>query len=311
MKDVVRVNACRRAHKLFTQTKCSYFDYRRRNDATFRRSLGKEYKRVRKAEAKKAAASATEESTLIDSAVSETQAMERDGRIPAAVDMREQYFMEQVSLGEMLFAQGKPHYVDAAIAFFRALKVYPSPYELIVIYQKTVPPEVLDLVMKMVAKDVGAPAPGSEGGVAAGGLEAAAQAAAAAAGGKSDLNEIDDDEEETQGGSGAAKAAGSGASSDAAPGFGTASGTSSSPEWDTLSGESLGPGLARAPQQPAASEPESTPATSAATEADDPPETAPAPPAKSNSGDWPTSPAKPAQDPIHFSFGGSNNESQQ
>lgn len=38
----------------------------------------------------------------------------------------------------------------AAIAFFKALKVYPAPHELIMIYQKTQPQAVFELVMELV-----------------------------------------------------------------------------------------------------------------------------------------------------------------
>lgn len=66
--------------------------------------------------------------------------------------------MSQVGLGEQLAAQGILHplplrtqlnyvsgptfYLPAAMAFYRALRVYPSPVELIVIYQKTIPEAV-------------------------------------------------------------------------------------------------------------------------------------------------------------------------
>lgn len=61
--------------------------------------------------------------------------------------------MEQVATGEALFAQGAAYHVPAAIAFFKALKVYPAPVELVMIYQKAVPKEVFDLIMKLVTRD--------------------------------------------------------------------------------------------------------------------------------------------------------------
>jgi len=62
-------------------------------------------------------------------------------------------FMEQVATGEALFAQGPTYHVPAAIAFFKALKVYPAPVELVMIYQKAVPKEVFDLIMKLITRD--------------------------------------------------------------------------------------------------------------------------------------------------------------
>lgn len=38
--------------------------------------------------------------------------------------------------------QGPEFHLPAALAFYRALRVYPSPLELIAIYDKTVPPPI-------------------------------------------------------------------------------------------------------------------------------------------------------------------------
>lgn len=43
--------------------------------------------------------------------------------------------------------------IEAAIAFYKALKVYPQPRDLIAIYDKTVPKEVLEIFAEMVAMD--------------------------------------------------------------------------------------------------------------------------------------------------------------
>lgn len=78
---------------------------------------------------------------------------------PSTPDEKEAYFMSQVGMGEQLSVKGAflsnvetdsmrslmrvvlgpAFYLAAAMSFFRALRVYPSPVELIVIYQKTVP----------------------------------------------------------------------------------------------------------------------------------------------------------------------------
>lgn len=67
--------------------------------------------------------------------------------------------MHQVSMGEQLVSQGKffpflrictsfihftgpAFHLPCALAFFKALRVYPSPVELINIYEKTVPAPV-------------------------------------------------------------------------------------------------------------------------------------------------------------------------
>ena len=43
--------------------------------------------------------------------------------------------------------------IDAALCFYKALKVYPQPKDLVQIYDKTVPKEVIDILAKMIAHD--------------------------------------------------------------------------------------------------------------------------------------------------------------
>lgn len=45
-------------------------------------------------------------------------------------------------------------YVASAISFYKALKVYPSPQELLMIYQKTQPQPVFDLVMELISLEI-------------------------------------------------------------------------------------------------------------------------------------------------------------
>ena len=42
---------------------------------------------------------------------------------------------------------------EAALCFYKALKVYPQPNDLIAIYDKTVPKPVLDILAEMIAAD--------------------------------------------------------------------------------------------------------------------------------------------------------------
>lgn len=59
--------------------------------------------------------------------------------------------------------------MEAALCFYKALKVYPQPGDLIQIYDKTVPKPILDILAEMIASDpsisVGrfGAGPGSEG----------------------------------------------------------------------------------------------------------------------------------------------------
>lgn len=58
---------------------------------------------------------------------------------PTEVEEREAYFMNEVAVGEQLLAQGDGKAVEAALCFYRALKVYPDQKNLLGIYEKTVP----------------------------------------------------------------------------------------------------------------------------------------------------------------------------
>ncbi|KAJ2930564.1 hypothetical protein H1R20_g6531, partial [Candolleomyces eurysporus] len=129
-----------------------YFDYKRRNDADFRRKLRKEKKRVNKSVQQSKLAE--EKSTAVDPEElrQALQAIKNEPMVP--IEEREQYFMSQIALGEQMAAQGPTFYLPAAIAFFRALRIYPAPAELIGIYQSTVSPPVFKLVIEMTNMDV-------------------------------------------------------------------------------------------------------------------------------------------------------------
>lgn len=43
--------------------------------------------------------------------------------------------------------------MEAALCFYKALKVYPQPRDLIQIYDKTVPKPVIDILAEMIAQD--------------------------------------------------------------------------------------------------------------------------------------------------------------
>ena len=51
--------------------------------------------------------------------------------------------------------------IEAALCFYKALKVYPQPKDLIGIYDKTVPKEVLEILADIVVMDDGLSISGS------------------------------------------------------------------------------------------------------------------------------------------------------
>lgn len=154
-----------------------YFDHKRRTDAKFRKQLsmlkwclsvqffftthsGREKKKLDKSVAQETTSGSTSGDAAFPTAeILAVMALVKDDRVPTTPEERENYFMSQVEKGEQLCAKGAstllglrvvkefyspchegPNFaVEAALAFFRALRVYPSPVELIMIFQNTVP----------------------------------------------------------------------------------------------------------------------------------------------------------------------------
>ncbi|CAK9438595.1 uncharacterized protein LODBEIA_P28190 [Lodderomyces beijingensis] len=122
-----------------------YFDYQRRNSAEFRKSLKKKavkqkkFKEQQEKESKQSKLEAVKKALLEDLKVNP---------IPTDLSEREAFFMEQVATGEQ---KAKEEAVEAAICFYKALAVYPNPTDILGVYQKTVPEEVYELVVMMIA----------------------------------------------------------------------------------------------------------------------------------------------------------------
>ncbi|KAI9752846.1 MAG: hypothetical protein M4579_005461 [Chaenotheca gracillima] len=126
----------------------AYFDHKRRNDPDFRKSLKRDARRQARAAKEEAVAHNARQKESIKSAMKEAQA---EG-FPTDVEEKEAYFMNEVARGEALCQDGSD-VVDAALCFYKALKVYPQPRDLITIYDKTVPKPVLDVLAEMIAAD--------------------------------------------------------------------------------------------------------------------------------------------------------------
>jgi len=134
-----------------------YFDHRRRTDADFRRHLKRQHKRVAKSTEAEAQASARGQKERIRRAVAEAN----EEGFPKDPEETEGYFMQEVARGEGMCTDGTSDPVDAALCFYRALKVYPQKQELISIYDKTVPKPILDILAEMIAVDPSIPVSGS------------------------------------------------------------------------------------------------------------------------------------------------------
>ncbi|KAF2772903.1 protein import receptor MAS20 [Teratosphaeria nubilosa] len=125
-----------------------YFDHRRRSDPEFRKSLKKQHKKIAKSSELEAKASERSQKQRIKNAVDEAA---REG-FPTDPEETEGFFMQEVARGEGMCGDGSDP-VEAALCFYRALKVYPQPRELINIYDKTVPKPILDILAEMIAVD--------------------------------------------------------------------------------------------------------------------------------------------------------------
>lgn len=125
-----------------------YFDHKRRSDPEFRKALKRESRREARAAKEEAEAQGVQQKQAIENAVSEA----REEGFPTDVEDKEAYFMNEVGQGEVLCQDGTKQ-IEAALCFYKALKVYPNPRDLIHIYDKTVPKPVIDILAEMIALD--------------------------------------------------------------------------------------------------------------------------------------------------------------
>lgn len=125
-----------------------FFDYQRRNQAEFRRNLRRNERLQARAAKEEADASSQQQRKTIRDRVEEAQ----DEGFPTGVEEREAFFNEQVMAGEML-SQDPSQALESALAFYKGLKVYPAPGDLIRIYDSTVPKPILDILAEMIAYD--------------------------------------------------------------------------------------------------------------------------------------------------------------
>ncbi|EOD43562.1 Protein import receptor MAS20-related protein [Neofusicoccum parvum] len=130
-----------------------YFDYKRRNDVEFRKALKRESKKQARAAKEEAEAGQAQQRILIREAVDRAN----EEGFPRDPEEVEGYFMQEVAHGEQMTQDAGADPIEAALCFYKALKVYPQPKELINIYDKTVPKPILDILAEMIAHDKSIP----------------------------------------------------------------------------------------------------------------------------------------------------------
>lgn len=113
-----------------------YFDHKRRHDPEFRRQIKREQKRLSSLERERAREAQQGDKQLLADAHKRAKVEP----LPTSPEDREQAFMQEVAKGEQLYAGGESMKYEAAICFYRALKMYPQPAELTRIYEQTIPP---------------------------------------------------------------------------------------------------------------------------------------------------------------------------
>lgn len=125
-----------------------YFDYERRNSPEFRRKLKKSKKHHEKAviEQEKELKSAK----LDDVKAALIESVKNDEPIPTDAAEKEKFFMTEVTLGEQLSAV-PGNELKSAIRFYRALSIYPNPTDILAIYQRSVPAEIYEYIIMMIA----------------------------------------------------------------------------------------------------------------------------------------------------------------
>lgn len=125
-----------------------YFDHRRRSQPEFRRLLRRNERRQARAEKELAHQETVKQREVIKLAVDLAKA---EG-FPTSVEEKEAFFLDQVSKGETL-GTDPTKTIESALHFYKALKVYPTPGDLIRIYDQTVSKSILDVLAEMIAVD--------------------------------------------------------------------------------------------------------------------------------------------------------------
>ncbi|KAJ3495763.1 hypothetical protein NLG97_g3166 [Lecanicillium saksenae] len=129
-----------------------YFDYRRRSQGEFRRDLRRNERVTARAKAKAEKEEAEASSQHLRATIKAKVDEAKDEGFPQGVEEREAYFSEQVMTAEVM-SQDPSKAIDSALAFYKGLKVYPNPGDLIKIYDSTVPKPILDILAEMIAYD--------------------------------------------------------------------------------------------------------------------------------------------------------------
>ncbi|KAF8528939.1 MAS20-domain-containing protein [Hysterangium stoloniferum] len=128
----------------------AYFDHKRRSDPGFRKELRRQQKKAHRLATNEAKTTVT--SIPREDLLKALQELKKE-TIPTSAQEKEAYFSQNIGMAEQLCMQGDAFHLPAALSFYRALRVYPNPMELILLFQRMVPEPILKLVMEMWSHD--------------------------------------------------------------------------------------------------------------------------------------------------------------
>ena len=125
-----------------------YFDYQRRTSPEFRRQLRRKAAQFEKEQEREASETKNKQRSQIESLI---EASFLTSPLPTEVQEKEAFFVNEVARADELTQAGPDHYMDAALAFYRALYVYPKPADLLGVYESSIKPTaILEVVRAMV-----------------------------------------------------------------------------------------------------------------------------------------------------------------
>ncbi|EIW68330.1 hypothetical protein M231_00348 [Tremella mesenterica] len=124
---------------------CVYFDYMRRHNPQFRARLRRQHRQVTENLQAEIAKRKAENLRQLRAVMAQIATEPR----PLSAEQQEAYFQENVAEGERLSLLGPEHHIDAATHFYKAMRTYPNPMELLMLYQRVVPPPIFDLLVQL------------------------------------------------------------------------------------------------------------------------------------------------------------------
>lgn len=126
----------------------AYYDYKRRNDYTFRKQLMKRELKFKKN------LQTIKQTELRDRVFGYVDLINRNLKeepLPTEDHLREAMFAELSQEGEKLMSGGPANYERAALCFYKALMVFPAPIKFLEILQSIVPREIFETITLMIS----------------------------------------------------------------------------------------------------------------------------------------------------------------